>query len=233
MQANDGALLIAKFPHHEDEWDVVAWEKWALDLADASGIATPRRELTQVGGRNVLLVERFDHGALGSRVGYISAMTLLGSRDGDERDYLDIAETIPEQGAFVNADLRELYRRVVFNVAIHDVDDHLRNHGLLRAPGGLTLSPIFDVNPHPDASRPRVTSIGGAVDADDEVEALLDVARSFRLNQPEAASIIGDVFEAVSQWRDVADRNGIHHGQQAMFAPTIADRLISLQSQLP
>ncbi|PIE28219.1 MAG: phosphatidylinositol kinase, partial [Micrococcales bacterium] len=155
-RGDDGSLLIAKFPQRDDEWDVMAWEKWALDLAEASGIQTPTRCLTNVGTRRVLLLGRFDRRVDTSRVGYLSAMTLLNRQDDDEGDYLDIAEAIPEVGANVNQDLRELYRRIVFNVAIHDTDDHLRNHGFLRAPGGWRLSPVFDVNPNPELGHPRV-----------------------------------------------------------------------------
>lgn len=232
VQGDDGALLIAKFPHREDEWDVMAWEKWALDLAEASGIDAPARWLTDVGNRRVLMLDRFDRRGNGARVGYISAMTLLDRRDGDEGDYLEIAEAIPEHGANVNRDLRELYRRIVFNVAIHNTDDHLRNHGFLRAPGGWTLSPVFDVNPNPLIGRRRVTSIGGSVGADDEVEALCEVAGEFRLSKKEARSVLLEVVDALGAWRHVATRNHIPLGEQDMFGEVISDRITALRGQL-
>lgn len=228
VEGDDGSLLIAKFPHHDDEWDVMAWEKWALDLAEASGIRTPPRHLTNVGARRVLLVRRFDRRVEGSRVGYMSAMTLVNRRDGDEGDYLDIAEALPEVGANVNQDLRELYRRIAFNVAIHDTDDHLRNHGFLRAPGGWTLSPVFDVNPNPDLGRPRVTSIGGATHLAEEAEALWDIADEFRLGTDEARAVIRDIVDAVGLWRDVALRNNIAPAEQDRFEEVLTDRLASL-----
>jgi serine/threonine-protein kinase HipA len=232
VQSDDGALLIAKFPHRDDEWDVMAWEKWALDIAEASGIQTPARRLTDVGGRTVLLLERFDRRTDASRVGYVSAMTLLNRQDGEEGDYLDIAEVIPEIGARVNPDLRELYRRIVFNVAIHDTDDHLRNHGFLRAQGGWRLSPIFDVNPNPELGRGRVTSIGGATDVDDEPDALWDVAGDFRLQDNEAREVIRDVIDAMKAWRDVAARNRIAPDEQDRFEDVFQDRLAALRAVL-
>lgn len=229
VKDDDGSLMIAKFPHRDDEWDVMAWENWALDLAEGSGIQTPTRRLAEVGARRVLLLRRFDRRADASRVGYLSAMTLLDRRDGDEGDYLDIAEVIPEVGANVNQDLRELYRRMVFNVAIHDTDDHFRNHGFLRAPGGWRLSPVFDVNPNPEPGRGRVTSIGGASHLDDETEAVWDVAADFRLGNDEARAVIGDVVGAVGQWRDVASRNAIAPREQDRFEEVLTDRLESLR----
>jgi serine/threonine-protein kinase HipA len=228
VQDDDGALLIAKFPHGDDEWNVMAWEKWALDVAEASGIQTPERRLTDVGARTVLLLERFDRRADASRVGYISAMTLLNRQDGEEGDYLDIADVMPEVGANVNRDLREMYRRIVFNVAIHDTDDHLRNHGFLRAPGGWRLSPIFDVNPNPELGQGRVTSIGGATDVDDEREAIWDVAGEFRLRDSEAREIVRDVIGAMEGWRDAADRNRIAPREQGRFGKVFEDRLAAL-----
>ncbi|MGB3685883.1 MAG: type II toxin-antitoxin system HipA family toxin [Ornithinimicrobium sp.] len=230
VQSDDGVLLIAKFPHRDDEWDVMAWETWALDVAEASGIQTPARSLADAGARSVLLLERFDRRADASRVGYVSAMTLLNRQDGDEGDYLDIAEVIPEVGARVNPDLRELYRRIVFNVAIHNTDDHLRNHGFLRAPGGWRLSPIFDVNPHPDLGRGRTTSIGGATDVDDEPEALWDIAGDFRLRDDEAREVIGDVIDAMKGWRDVAAGNRIESSEQNRFQMVLEDRLGALHA---
>jgi serine/threonine-protein kinase HipA len=230
VQGDDGALLIAKFPHRDDEWDVMAWEKWALDIAEASGIQTPARRLTDVGPRKVLLLERFDRRADASRVGYISAMTLLNRQDGDEGDYLDIADVIPEVGANVSRDLRELYRRIVFNVAIHDTDDHLRNHGFLRAPGGWRLSPIFDVNPNRELGQGRVTSIGGATDVDDEPVAIWDVAGEFRLQVSEAREIVRDVVGAMEGWRDAANRNRIAPREQDRFGEVFEDRLAALRA---
>ena len=229
VQGDNGTLLIAKFPHPEDEWDVMAWEKWALDLAEASGIETPGRRLTNVGNQRVLLLDRFDRREGGVRVGYISAMTLLGRRDRDEGDYLEIAEAIPEHGANVNRDLHELYRRIVFNVAIHNTDDHLRNHGFLRAPGGWTLSPVFDVNPNPHIGSGRATGIGGSVRPEGEVEVLREVAGEFRLGEQEARSIIQDVVGALRDWRGVAANNHIPAGQQDMFGEVIADRIAALR----
>lgn len=228
VRGGDDRLLIAKFPHRSDDWDVMAWEATVLDLAEAAGVRTPSRQLLRVGGRSVLLLERFDREPGGRRIGYLSAMSLLGARDGDERDYLDIAEVLPEHGAQVNADLAGLYRRVVLSVAVHSTDDHLRNHGLLRARGGWRLSPVFDVNPEPDPGRGRVTSIAGAVAPDDEPEGLLALAAECRLAAGDARTVVREVCEAVGRWRGAAARHGIGAGEQQRFAGVLDERVQAL-----
>lgn len=146
---NGDCLLIAKFPCHHDDWDVMAWEKTALDLAERAGIGTPPREITLVGGKAVLILERFDRDR-DRRLGDMSAMTMVERHDGIPGDYLEVAETLTEFGSRTGEDhLRQLWRRIAFWTAIHNTDDHLRNHGFLRdGSSGWRLSPVCDVNPN-------------------------------------------------------------------------------------
>jgi serine/threonine-protein kinase HipA len=210
-------LFIAKFPHGSDEWDVVAWEKTALDLAAKSGMRVPRTELIKIQGRSVLLLERFDR-ADGRRVPYISAMTLLEAHDGDAHDYVEIAEALSDVGAVTSGDLRELWRRVAFSVLINNTDDHLRNHGFLREPGGWRLSPAFDINPNPDPGASRQTGIGGAYDWAGAIEALMTYAKDFRLTREAAVETLAEVAAAVATWQESAAANGIHAGAATRFA---------------
>ncbi|HEY5879798.1 MAG TPA: HipA domain-containing protein, partial [Nakamurella sp.] len=122
-------LLVAKFPKPTDEWDVIAWEATALDIAERAGVIVPRRRLIHVDGRAVLLLDRFDR-ITDTRIGYWSAMTLLGAADRQSGDYVDFAEALAEVGVDTAADLRQLWRRIALSVVIHNTDDHLRNHGL-------------------------------------------------------------------------------------------------------
>ncbi|WP_427888883.1 type II toxin-antitoxin system HipA family toxin [Kribbella sp. GL6] len=210
-------LLIAKFPHHGDDWDVIGWEKTALDLAHRSGIAVPTRRLVTVGGRPVLVLERFDRDRVG-RVGYMSAMTMVQGKDGTPSDYLEIAETLTEYGSRVGADLRQLWRRVAFSIAVHNTDDHLRNHGFLRdGRSGWRLSPAFDVNPNPDVGSQRVTGIGGAYHRDDELTGLMSYAASFRIGTDEARRILQEVLDGTAAWRDVARGNGVSEDELPRF----------------
>jgi serine/threonine-protein kinase HipA len=221
-------LFIAKFPHHSDDWDVIAWEKTALDLAQRAGVEVPGRRLTMVGGRSVLLLERFDRESE-RRIGYISAMTLVQGQDGGAQDYLEVAETLTEFGSRVGVDLRELWRRIAFSVAIHNTDDHLRNHGFLRdGPSGWRLAPVFDINPNPDVGAQRVTGIGGAYRREDEPAGLMAYAGSFRLPDSESRRVLREVLDGIRGWREVALGNGVSPGE----LPRFEGALDGIRSQL-
>lgn len=217
---DDERLLIAKFPHHGDAWSVIAWEKTALDLAESAGIPVPGRRLVGIDGSPVLLLGRFDREGT-RRIGYISAMTLLEAQDGQPRDYTEIAEVLPENSSAAVADLRQLWRRVAFSIAIHNTDDHLRNHGFLRRGSGWRLAPAFDINPNPELAAERVTTVGGATGPADEVNALLLYAESFGLTDNQAHAVLQEVAEAAEGWESVARRNGITQAEITRFAPTL------------
>ena len=213
-------LLMAKFPHRSDAWDVMAWEKTTLDLARGCGIDVPRSELVGIGQRHVLLIERFDRRGT-ARIGYISAMTLLQSSDGVPADYLEVAEALAEHGGAVVADLAQLWRRIAFMIVVNNVDDHLRNHGFLHSPSGWTLSPAFDLNPDPDPGAARVTTVGFVDDAEGALEQLVAHARAFRLTPERAAVVLDEVLASTRTWRAAARGNGVGEGEIRRFAPAL------------
>jgi serine/threonine-protein kinase HipA len=205
-----GQIAIAKFPSPaNDEWDVMRWERVALQLARASGIRVPDSMLHVIDGKPVLVVRRFDR-VRGQRVGFASAMTMLELADGDHGSYLDIAEVIERLSPDVTRDLHELWRRMAFTVLVSNLDDHLRNHAFLRtSSAGWTLSPAFDLNPDP---RPGPRRLSTAIDFDDNtarLDTLLEVADGFRLTGPGAENTLREVATATSKWRGVAKATGI------------------------
>jgi transcriptional regulator with XRE-family HTH domain len=144
-----GHLSIAKFPKESDDYSIETWEEIALRLAERVGIKTPVHELLQVAGKPVLLSRRFDRDN-GWRIPFLSAMSMTGSRDGERGSYPELVDALTAHGAQAKEDARQLYRRVVFNVLVSNVDDHLRNHGFLwSGQGGWVLSPACDLNPTP------------------------------------------------------------------------------------
>lgn len=205
-----GKLGIAKFPSpNADEWDVIRWEAVALKLAQASGIAVPEHELHIVGDRPVLVVRRFDRDENG-RIGYLSAMSMLQAKDGEQASYLEIAEAIEERSPDASADLHELWRRIVFTILISNTDDHLRNHGFLRrTTAGWSLSPAFDLNPNPEGAAKQLATAIDERNAEANLATALKVAPFFRISDAQAHLIIGEVAKATSRWREVGRESGL------------------------
>jgi serine/threonine-protein kinase HipA len=204
----DGRLAIAKFPRTgDDEWDVSGWEQLEMRLARRAGLNVARTELTPVAGRNVLIIDRFDRHN-GRRIGFVSALTMLEATDGEQRSYLEIAEVIERHSSRANADLRELYRRVIFSILTANTDDHLRNHAFLREGRGWVLSPAYDLNPNPD----NPSRLSTAIDLDDttaSIDTALTVSGYFRLSPAEARTVVADVEQATSGWRREAAELGL------------------------
>ena len=219
----DGRVAIAKFPSAaQDTWNVMAWEKVALDVAQRAGITVPASRLLTLAGRHVLVVDRFDRTPAGDRVGYVSAMTMLQATDGEQRSYLEIAEAIEERSARAGQDLAQLWRRLLFNVLICNTDDHLRNHGFLHAGGtSWSLAPAFDLNPQPDPGPIQLSTFIDSADGSATVALALSVAPMFRLSAADARRILGEVAAAVSDWRQIAGR-WLAPGEVDRMAPAFA-----------
>jgi len=200
-----GRLAIAKFPKETDDYSLEVWEAVALALAAHAGIRTPDYELIQVGEKPVLLSRRFDRDAL-TRVPFLSALSMMGLKDGERASYPELADVLTQQGAQAAADAKELYRRMVFNVLISNVDDHLRNHGFIWASrSGWILSPVYDLNPMPSDVRPRILTTNISLDEGTyNLDLVLSVAEYFGLGPVPAKKIIKEAGTATASWRVVA-----------------------------
>jgi serine/threonine-protein kinase HipA len=206
----DGHLAIAKFPRKDDEINTVVWEAVALALAKKAGITVPPARVEIVAQKPVLLLRRFDRNHK-RRIPFLSAMSMLGSKDNDTRSYLEIVDALRQHGAEPKADMEALWRRLVFNILISNTDDHLRNHGFLYAGReGWRLSPAYDLNPVPADIKPRI--LATAINEDDNTASLvlaLDVEGYFELNAARARKIAAEVGNVVAKWRDEAARHGL------------------------
>lgn len=206
----DGHLAIAKFPRKDDEINTVVWEAVALTLAKKAGIAVPEGRVETVANKPVLLLRRFDRDGP-RRIPFLSAMSMLGSKDLETRSYLEIVDALRQHGAAPKADMEALWRRVVFNILISNTDDHMRNHGFLyEGPDGWRLSPAYDLNPVPTDIKPRTLTT--AINEDDNTASLalaMEVAGYFELDDEKARDIAAQVGRAVSKWRDEAARHGL------------------------
>jgi len=200
-----GHLSMAKFPKEADDYSMETWEEIALRLAGRAGIATPTHGLIDVADKKVLLSRRFDRrGAI--RIPFLSAMAMLGARDGKRGSYPEIVDVLAHHGARGKADAHALYRRVVFNVLISNVDDHLRNHGFLWVgKTGWSLSPAYDLNPVPTDLKARVLTTN--IDLDEgtcSLDLLEAASEFFALTLAHARSVIKEVASVTATWRDAA-----------------------------
>ncbi len=209
----DRQLLMAKFPSQTDDWPIPTWESVAMTLAERAGVTVPAFQLRQVARRPVFMMSRFDR-TPGGRRPFCSALTALGAADGETRSYMELVDFLRQDGADAPGDAAQLWRRIVFNILISNTDDHLRNHGFLREPGGWRLSPAYDLNPMPVDVKPRVHALAlNETDQDASLDTALGVASYFRLDQAEARAIARDVGDVVVTWRDIAAQHGLRASQ--------------------
>jgi len=210
-------LWIAKFPNLNDTCDVGAWEMVCYELALAASVEMCPSEIRKFSTQHhTFLTKRFDRIG-GKRLHFSSAMTQLQYYDGEHShgaSYLEIAEFLSNQGSQTKTDLAQLWRRIVFNIAVSNTDDHLRNHGFLLTGKGWKLSPAYDLNPivGKQGLHLNITESDNALD----YQLAFDVIDFFRLTQIEATQIYDEVLNAVKQWQQVAQRLGISRAEQTM-----------------
>lgn len=209
-------LWIAKFPSEGDAHDLGAWERVLHVLAGRAGVTTAEATCRRFGGRHhTFISRRFDRSA-GHRIHFASAMTLLERRDGEEgASYLGLAEVLMRDGAHAARDLEQLWRRIVFNVCVSNVDDHLRNHGFLLEPKGWSLAPAYDMNPV--AAGDGLTLNISETDNAQDLELVRAIARSFRVAAPRVREILDEVRVAVRGWRAEAIALGIPRDEQDLM----------------
>lgn len=215
----EGRLCIAKFPSRNDDYDAGLWEHFSHLLALQAGIHVAETRLWGgLGKYHTLLSKRFDRTDEGRRIHFASCMSLLGLKDGDNAQggygYLDIVDFILQGCCEVETNLRELYRRVAFNICIGNSDDHFRNHGFLLTSKGWTLSPAYDMNPTNNLYQSLLIN---AVSNKADIQVLLESCEDYMINRNVAQGIIKDVQAAVSNWEVLAKQLQIPQREQAMF----------------
>lgn len=204
-----GALSIAKFAKETDDYRIELWEAIALDLARQAGIRVPDHALHEVAGKAVLISKRFDREGE-RRIPFLSALSMMGIKDGERASYPELVDVLTRNGADAAADASELYRRMIFNILISNVDDHGRNHGFLwQDRGGWVLSPAYDLNPVPVDVKARVLSTNISLDeATCDLGLALSVAEYFGLKSANAVAIVTEVASAVRNWAAAAEQRG-------------------------
>ena len=216
---SNGTLAIAKFPKPDDERSIPHGEVLAMNLAKKAGLTVAAARIQDVIDRPVALITRFDRRD-GQRIPFLSAMSLLGLKDGDIATYTDIAECIRMYSSAPTEDLHELWRRIIFGVMVGILDDHLRNHAFLYDRDNMwRLSPAYDLNPIPSFEKNReLTTWISEEGPDASLELARRVAPFFALKCDQAQSIIDEVTAALKDWRTTARQLGMSSADIAVYA---------------
>lgn len=201
----DGALSLGKFPSVNDARSVTLGEVLAMQLAHRAGIDSAASRIVQVQDQAVALVRRFDRTPEQGRIPYLSGATLLQARRDDEHSYTEIVDQMRTCCKHFVDDVRQLWRRLVFNFLITNVDDHLQNIGFLYCGHGQwRLAPAFDLNPFPDKDPESKTWLSEDTGPITSIDQLLQQAARFELSEAQAQAILAEVISAVKAWKDVA-----------------------------
>jgi len=202
---DNGLLAIGKFPSVDDTRSVTRGEVLALRLARLAGIDAAPARIVEINGVAVAIIERFDRTPDSARIPYLSAASMLQASRQHEHSYTEIADAIRANSPQPTADARQLWRRIVFNLLITNVDDHLQNLGFLHVSNAQwRLAPAFDLNPFPDKDRESKTWLSADVGPVMELAPLMTHCAYLSLTPALALAALADVVKSVSDWRTVA-----------------------------
>jgi len=200
--------------------DIGGWELVVHRLAASAGINVPEARALKLAESpyTTFLAKRFDRSASERRLAFVSAMTLTQRADGETgASYLELVDLLQSRGADTKADCEQLFRRVLFNILIHNTDDHLRNHGFFVDVDGIRLSPAYDLNP--SIERNELTLAINEVETICDVSIAIDTSENYGLKVEDANRVLKEVQVAVAGWRGVATRLAIPKAEQDMMAP--------------
>ena len=202
---DDGTLALGKFPSVTDGRSVTRGEVLAQRLAALAGIEAAKARIVMASGTPIAVISRFDRTADQGRIAYLSAASLLQASRNEEHAYTEVLDAIRTACVEAQGDARQLWRRLVFNHLITNVDDHLQNLGFLYVGNGLwRLAPAFDLNPFPDKDRESKTWLSEDTGPITSIDTLFGKAAHFHLTEPEALAVLAAVYVIVTNWRAVA-----------------------------
>ena len=229
---DESGLWIAKLSSSNDRWNHPRVEHGMLMLARSCGLDVTESRIETVGGRDVLLVRRFDRDRAGAdhyRHRLVSALTLLRAGDGfGERgdwSYLRLADEVRRTSAQPGEDLRELFGRMCFNAAVSNLDDHPRNHAILARGRRWRLSPVYDLTPSPSVAQDRrdLAMACGRFGRYANRANLLSGHGQFLLDQAEAESMFERIAAGVRNgWNAEMQRAGVNERDCRTIASAFA-----------
>lgn len=218
VQDDDG-LWIAKFNRNDDRWNNTRVEHAMLRLARECGLTTAESRIETVGGKDVLLVKRFDREKTAkgyARARMVSGLTILRSDEAPEArqnwSYLVLVEQLRKIVEEPKKDAKELFRRICFNALISNIDDHPRNHAIIAKEKNWKLSPAYDLTPSMPVSEEHRDL---ALDCGDQgryanAKNILSQHTRFLLEGTEAEKLVSDMKQQIeATWYDTARASGV------------------------
>jgi serine/threonine-protein kinase HipA len=230
---DDGRKYLAKFSRSTDTFLWVQSEYVAMELARRCGLDVAPVRYVEAMERGVLLVERFDRPGIGARDRVVSAATILGMQTivaARHFTYTEFADVIRARFVEPDATLREMFARIMFNIAVGNTDDHARNHAAFVLGDGheLRLTPAYDISPQPrsgqTARHPQFGATGN--DRESRIAALVEAAAIYHLEGEEAHSIADRYIDTIrSEWDEVCDlaRLTLSQRRTLMGGPVLND----------
>ena len=216
---DQGEFWIAKFARPDDRWNYERVEHAMLRLAQQCGITTAESRIETIAGKDVLLVKRFDRRAVAdgyTRARMISGLTVLRTDDAvsnrDRWSYILLAEEMRRVVHEPKRDTRELFRRIVFNALISNLDDHPRNHALLAPDLRWQLSPAYDLTPVPQVGQDHrdLAMVCGDQGRFANARNILSQHARFLLDREEAQKVITTMTEQVTcTWNETVRACGV------------------------
>lgn len=192
---------IAKIPQFDDNFQIESIEGATLKLAQDAGLDVPEFKILPAGKHKVILLKRFDvcQGDTEGRNHMISMKTILGAEGFDYSSYADMFTAIKKWSCQPQDDTNALFRQMVFNLAIGNTDDHLKNFCMIHTVKGLHLSPAYDLLPNVNNRQTHQLSLPKGVSHIPNKTLLLKMGTVCRVLNAE--QIIDDVLGAVAQWQ--------------------------------
>ena len=228
VQKDDGSCWIAKFPRLRDQFSVESLEAACLELARSAGLPVPDFQIYEAGERKILLVKRFDVTARGGRNHMISMQTLLNADGYYHLSYSDVFSRIAKHSSQVSRDMALMFRQMVFNTAMGNTDDHLKNFFMLHTGQGFEMSPVYDLLPDIFFNREHQLSFpySGTLPPDRQIYEKIGK----ELHIPDPGKVLDQVYNAVSEWKTVFQEIGVPETDILRLEPDISRRLAKIKS---
>jgi serine/threonine-protein kinase HipA len=206
-----------------DPADTPLIEHAAMTLARKASIRVAETMPVRLTHGHAVAIKRFDRAGR-RRLHSVSARVALQAA-AEGFGYPELAQLLRRKGVAEGnvyiAHMRELFRRMVFNILIDNTDDHEKNHALLVTDAQqYELSPAYDVLPSGQALGFQQMRVGEQ-EADATIVNALSMSRMFSLTKDEAIEEIRGVVRVVDGWKDHFAQCGVTAGDIDLYAQHI------------